>query len=54
MWSAGYMGCSICGFLNGMWAVVWYVFCCMVCGLFICMWAVECYVGCLNGMWAVV
>jgi len=34
MWSAGYMGCSICGLLNGMWAVVEYVGSCMVCGLY--------------------
>jgi len=23
----------LCGLLNGMWAVAWYVGCCMVCGL---------------------
>ena len=23
----------VCGVLNGMWAVEWYVFCCSACGL---------------------
>jgi len=30
----------ICGVLNGMWAVEWYVGCSMVCGLLNCMWSV--------------
>jgi len=56
----------VCGLLNVMWAVEWYVGCCRVCGLLYGMWGVELYVGCcrvcglfygigvLNGMWAVV
>jgi len=58
MWAAGYKNCSICGLLNGMRAVVWYVGCCMVCGLFYAMWAAgykSCSIcGLLNGMWALV
>jgi len=56
MWAAGYKSCSICGLLNGMWAVVGYVGCCMVYGLLDIRAAV--YVGCgmvcglLYGMWA--
>jgi len=56
------MGCSICGLLNGMWAlegywaVVWYVGCCIVSGLCYGMWAggykVCSIFGLMNGMWA--
>jgi len=45
MWSAGNKACSICGLLNGMWALVGYVGCCILCGLLYVMWA-EVYVGC--------
>jgi len=45
MWASGYKGCSICGLLNGMRAVVGYVGCCMLCGLLYDMWAGLWYVG---------
>ena len=58
MWAAKYKGCSICGLLNVISAVVWYVGCCNVSGLLYDMWVAG-YMGCsicglLNGICAVV
>jgi len=44
--AAVYICCSICGLLNGMWAVVGYVGCCMVFRLLYVMWAVVWNVSC--------
>jgi len=55
---AGYMGCSVCGLLNGMCALVGYVSCWIKKLQYI--WSVESYVGCcivcglLIGIWTVV
>jgi len=40
MWAVvWYVGCSVCGLLNGMCAVVEYVGSCMICGLLYDIWA---------------